>query len=407
MQRIGIVAEYNPFHNGHLYQIGEIRKRFGSETFIGVVTSGNFVQRGEFSYMDKWEKTKAALDSGVDLVVEMPLYYSIQNAEIFARMSTRILEKLGMDFQVFGAEEENREVLEEVLKIQSHREYGQRLMEYMKKGNSYSTSQREVLSLYGLKDIVRSNNILALEYMRTMKNYKLKIKPYIIKREVSEYNEKKIEKQRKKIASATFIRNILENDNGGDAVKAIKDFVPKFSYNILEEKVKIDSERGISSKKLKEESFRFFKYKLLMETKKEIIKIYDLTEEIYARIYREIKKSDTYEIFLTEVKSRNFSNKRIERIVLNILLGITEEVMDFELDYIRILGFNKKGREYLKALKLLSKDKENKNKVSETDEVSEEKIYVNWKDIEKNVESKKSKDRKKWLLNKGAAYRYK
>jgi len=97
--------------------------------------------------------------------------------------------------------------------------------------------------------------------------------------------------------------------------------------------------------------FKFLKYKLLMETKKEIIKIYDMNDEIYARIYRGVSKSNTYEVFLKEVKSRNFSIKRIERIVLNILLNITKEAVDFELDYIRVLGFNQRGQEYLRQLK--------------------------------------------------------
>ncbi len=396
MKKIGIVVEYNPFHNGHLYQIEEIRHKYGKDAFIAVVMSGDFVQRGQISYMDKWEKTETALKSGIDLVVELPLYYSIQNAEIFAKMSTRILEKLGLEIQVFGAEEDDRKVMDRIIRLQAQEEYIEKLKMYIKKGNSYSASQRKVLAEYGYEDIVKSNNILALEYMRAIYSDNMKIEPYIIKREISEYNEKEIDCGRKKIASATFIRNYLENRRG--TLSEIRGFLPEISYRIIEKKQMEAEKMEIKSITATEGIFKLLKYKLLMETKKEIIKIYDITEEIYARIYREIKKSDTYKIFLTEVKSRNFSNKRIERIVLNILLGITEEVMDFELDYIRILGFNKKGREYLKDLKLLSKDKENKNKVSETDEVSEEKIYVNWKDIEKNVESKKVKIEKNGFL---------
>ena len=106
MLKIGIVAEYNPFHNGHLYQIRKIKEIFGEDVLIVVVISGDFVQRGEISFLDKWEKTQLSLGCGVDLVVELPLYYSIQNAEIFSRMATRILDYLGIDIQVFGAEEE-------------------------------------------------------------------------------------------------------------------------------------------------------------------------------------------------------------------------------------------------------------------------------------------------------------
>ncbi|MBF4806882.1 MAG: nucleotidyltransferase family protein, partial [Pseudoleptotrichia goodfellowii] len=104
--RIGIVAEYNPFHNGHLYQIKKIKEIFGRDIFLVVIISGDFVQRGELSFLNKWEKTEIALENGVDLVVELPLYCSVQNAEIFSRTATEILDYLEVDMQVFGAEEE-------------------------------------------------------------------------------------------------------------------------------------------------------------------------------------------------------------------------------------------------------------------------------------------------------------
>ena len=182
--KIGIVAEYNPFHNGHLYQIRRIKEISGEDVLVVVVISGDFVQRGEISFLDKWEKTQVNLECGVDLVVELPLYYSIQNAEIFSRMATRILDYLGMDIQVFGAEEEDIEILQKVLELQKRQDYKDKLMEYMKKGNSYSTSQRLALKEYDLDGTVKSNNILAMEYMLEMKNSNLKIKQYIIKRDI-------------------------------------------------------------------------------------------------------------------------------------------------------------------------------------------------------------------------------
>ena len=143
--KIGIVAEYNPFHNGHLYQIRKIKEIFGEDVLVVVVISGDFVQRGEISFLDKWEKTKVSLGYGVDLVVELPLYYSIQNAEIFSRMATKILDYLGIDIQVFGAEEENIEVLQKVPELQKRQDYKDKLMEYMKK--SSMESLKEYLNL--------------------------------------------------------------------------------------------------------------------------------------------------------------------------------------------------------------------------------------------------------------------
>ena len=403
MLKIGIVAEYNPFHNGHLYQIEEIKRRMEKDTLIVAVVSGDFVQRGDFSYFNKWHKTEAALNHGVDMVVELPLYYSVQNAEIFSKMSTKILDYLEMDFQVFGAEEKDIEVLARIIELQEREDYKKNLMELMKKGNSYSTSQKLALSEYGYGDAVKSNNILALEYMRTMKKENLGIKPYIIQREISDYNELEIEKARKSIASATFIRKILVENNVNP--ENVRDFIPEKTYELLKKYYVSENKgnEGLKWKNLKEGMFKFSKYKLLMETKKEIIKIYDMNDEIYARIYRGVSKSNAYEVFLKEVKSRNFSIKRIERIVLNILLNVTKKAVDFKLDYIRILGFNQKGQEYLKQLKKNKKVFNEKSYMTEElgtfkKKENDEKIFVNWKNIEKNVHSEKVKIEKNGFL---------
>ena len=446
MLKIGIVAEYNPFHNGHLYQIRKIKEIFGEDVLIVVVISGDFVQRGEISFLDKWEKTHVSLGCGVDLVVELPLYYSIQNAEIFSRMATKILDYLGIDIQVFGAEEANIEVLQKVLELQKRQDYKDKLMEYMKKGNSYSTSQRLALKEYNLDGIVKSNNILALEYMREIENSNLKIKPYIIKREISEYNEEKVSEDREEFASASFLRNELEKildkfseekfdfekiknsiiekkcsflkdrgvENSKEIVKKnynfekkqnirgkidleslknvkteerifwkleeIQKFLPEKSFDIIFKNLEWKRNNRFSGDKIKEEIFKIVKYKVLTEEKEKIMEIYDITEEIYARIYGTMLNSQKYIEFLKNTKSRNLSNKRVERIILNILLNIKADMMDFEINYVRILGFNKKGQEYLKEIRENNKI-ENFNAENE---FQKKNVFVNWKDIEKS-----------------------
>ena len=446
MLKIGIVAEYNPFHNGHLYQIRKIKEIFGEDVLIVVVISGDFVQRGEISFLDKWEKTHVSLGCGVDLVVELPLYYSIQNAEIFSRMATKILDYLGIDIQVFGAEEENIEVLQKVLELQKRQDYKDKLMEYMKKGNSYSTSQRLALKEYNLDGIVKSNNILALEYMREIENSNLKIKPYIIKREISEYNEENVSEDREEFASASLLRNELEKildkfseekfdfekiknsiiekkcsflkdrrvENSKEIVKKnynfekkqnirekinleslknikteekifwkleeIQKFVPEKSFDIIFKNLEWKINNRINGDKIKEEIFKIMKYKILTEKKEKIMEIYDITEEIYARIYGTMLNSQKYIEFLKNTKSRNLSNKRVERIILNILLNIKADMMDFEINYVRILGFNKKGQEYLKEIRENNKI-ENFNMENN---FQKKNIFVNWKDIEKS-----------------------
>ena len=446
MLKIGIVAEYNPFHNGHLHQIRKIKEIFGEDVLVVVVISGDFVQRGEISLLDKWEKTQVSLGCGVDLVVELPLYYSIQNAEIFSRMATKILDYLGIDIQVFGAEEENIEVLQKVLELQKRQDYKDKLMEYMKKGNSYSTSQRLALKEYNLDGIVKSNNILALEYMREIENSNLKIKPYIIKREISEYNEENVSEDREEFASASFLRNELEKildkfseekfdfekiknsiiekkcsflkdrgvENSKEIVKKnynfekkqnirekidleslknvkteerifwkleeIQKFLPEKSFDIIFKNLEWKINNRFSGDKIKEEIFKIVKYKILTEKKEKIMEIYDITEEIYARIYGTMLNSQKYIEFLKNTKSRNLSNKRLERIILNILLNIKADMMDFEINYVRILGFNKKGQEYLKEIRENNKI-ENFNMENN---FQKKNIFVNWKDIEKS-----------------------
>ena len=461
MLKIGIVAEYNPFHNGHLYQIRKIKEIFGEDVLVVVVISGDFVQRGEISFLDKWEKTYVNLEYGVDLVVELPLYYSIQNAEIFSRMATKILDYLGIDIQVFGAEEENIEVLQKVLELQKRQDYKDKLMKYMKKGNSYSTSQRLALKEYNLDGIVKSNNILALEYMREIENSNLKIKPYIIKREISEYNEEKVSEDREEFASASFLRNELEKildefSKEKFDFEKIKNFIAEKKYNSLKDvrvenskeiikrnynfekkpnikkKVDLDSLKNVkieervflkleeihkflpeksfdiifknlewkinnrfSGDKIKEEIFKIVKYKILTEKKEKIMEIYDITEEIYARIYGTILNSQKYIEFLKNSKSRNLSNKRVERIILNILLNIKAKMMDFEINYVRILGFNKKGQEYLKKIRENNKI-ENFNVENE---FQKKNIFVNWKDIEKSGKFDKKDENTESLEN--------
>ena len=393
MLKIGIVAEYNPFHNGHLYQIRKIREIFGKDVFIAVVGSGDFVQRGEISFLDKWEKTQVNLECGVNLVTELPLYYSIQNAEIFSKMATRILDYLGMDIQVFGAEEENIEVLQKVLDLQKRQDYKDKLMGYMKKGNSYSTSQRLALKEYELDGIVKSNNILALEYMREIEKGNLGIKPFIVKREISEYNEEKVEKEREEFASASFLRNelekILEEFCGDKNLKSkklileklekIQKFVPKKSFEIILENLEFKIKNGINFQKLKEEIFKIVKYKILTEKKEKIMEIYDINCEIYARIYKGAEISKNYREFLENTKSRNLSNRRVERIILNILLNIKAGMMDFEINYVRILGFDKKGQKYLKKIR----ENNNFEDIEGKNDFEKKNIFVNWKDIEK------------------------
>ena len=366
MKKIGIVVEYNPFHNGHLYQIQKIKEKFGKDCFISVVMSGDFVQRGEVSFLNKWEKTKIALENEVDLVVELPVYYAIQNAEIFSKMAVKILDYLGMEIQVFGAENEEIETYTEIINLQKSEEYNRKIQEKIKLGNNYVSAQRKILEEYGYRDFMKSNNILGLEYVRAILHDKLNIKPYIIKREISEYNEEKVEDEREQFVSASFIRKIFDSKDETKLIE-LKKFIPKNIHKFLINKM---YNKNIEYKNIKNEFLKLVKYRMVIDDKKKILEIFDMTEQLYSRIFNTILNSSNYETFLKKIKAKNISLKRI---LLNILLDIRK--VDENIDYIRVLGFNDIGREYLKKLKKEGKDK----------------IFVNWKDIEKSKETCRQK----------------
>ena len=364
MKKIGIVVEYNPFHNGHLYQIQKIKEKFGKDCFISVVMSGDFVQRGEVSFLNKWEKTRIALENEVDLVVELPVYYAIQNAEIFSKMAVKILDYLGMEIQVFGAENDEIKIFEEIIKLQKSDEYNTKIQEKIKNGNRYMIAQKMVLQEFGYEEFIKSNNILGLEYVRAILQDKLNIKPYIIKREISEYNEEKVEIERENFVSASFIRKIFDSKDEKKWME-LKNFIPKNIHKFLINKM---YNKNIEYKKIKDEMFKLIKYRMLIEEKEKILEIFDMTEDLYLRIFNTILITNDYETFSKKIKAKNISLKRIDRILLNILLDIRK--LDENIDYIRVLGFNEIGREYLKKLKKEEKDI----------------IFVNWKDIEKSKE---------------------
>ncbi|CAM3181932.1 nucleotidyltransferase family protein [Streptobacillus ratti] len=344
---VGVVAEFNPFHNGHKYQINEISKQ---EPLIKIgVISGNFVQRGEMSILNKFEKAKIALEEYYDILVELPVYYSIQNADIFCEYSVKILNEMGCNVQVFGVETENFDEIYKINEVQKEEKYHEKLREYIKRGNSYIKAHELVLNEYGFKDVYKSNNILALSYIKSIERNSFDILPCGIKRIGSGYNEVE---SKGNIVSATMIRKNIDSD--------ISNFVPKSCLPYLINK-KIDVDKKI---------FDMFKYVFNVKTKIELMEVYDFNDSMYNRVEKYIKKSTNMKEFLSLYVSRNFTESRIKRVILNTLLHIEKNDinLDRDIEYIRVLGINEKGAKYLKKL-------------------NNPKIFVNWKDIEKNIDS--------------------
>ena len=327
MQKIGIIAEYNPFHNGHLYQIKEIKKKYPDSTIISVVSS-SFTQRGDISLLNKWDKTKIALDNGIDLVIGLPFVYSTQASDIFAEGAVKILNYLGIDTLVFGTERDTIEDLELLADIQiNNKEYQEKVKHYLSIGLNYATSTNKALEDITNVKVDTPNDLLALSYIKQIKLNKYNIKCINIKRTTS-YHGSEIKNN---ISSASNIRKMsADNQN-------IDNLIPFDKKNLY--KVSMNNYLDI------------LKYKVLSEDIN-INKYQTVDEGIEGRIIDNITKVTTYEELIQNIKTKRYTYNKISRMLLHILTSFTkEEASNIDIDYIRVLGFTTKGQEYLSKIK--------------------------------------------------------
>ena len=350
---LGVVAEYNPFHNGHLNHLELSKKLTGSKYTIAVI-NGHFTQRGETSIVNKWEKTKMALKNGIDLVIELPLIYSISSAENFAYGSIKILDSLNIvDTLSFGAEYPDIKTFHEIsdLLVKEPAEYKEELKNNLSNGLSYAKSRENAIIKFVGKnqdyiDILSSpNNILAIEYLKTLKKLDSKIIPYLIKR-TNNYNSQNIQKN---ITSGTSIRNALKENK----IEILQKVMPFNSYKILKENFKNNQLVYISNFE------KMILYKLRELKINEIANLPDVNEGLEYLIKKAANSSSSLDELIEKIKSKRYTRTRIQRILLYALLGITKKDMVISKQispYIRVLGFNENGK------KLLSKiTKENPN----------------------------------------------
>lgn len=337
MNVTGIIVEYNPFHNGHIYHINKAKELTSPDLLISVC-SGNYVQRGEPSIINKFEKTKAALKYGVDLVVELPYIYTIQNATVFGQKSVEILNHLKVNNIVFGSECNN---LEELKNFANHSINIDHLKEELDKGNSYPKS-------YGLlAGSLYPNDILAVSYLKAIKD--TNITPYSIQR-TNDYHDKDL----KEISSALAIRK---------AIKENKDIKAQCSIEIKEPIFMSDM-------------YSYLQRLLLTKSKEELKNIFLVSEGIENLLIKNAYEYNNYGDFLNYSISKRYTRSRINRICLNIMNNITKDEVNNlpPLDYIRVLGFNSKGQEYLKSIK-----DSNIKIVSQFKKISESYKNIEWK----------------------------
>jgi len=347
-KRIGIIAEYNPFHNGHLYQIQKAKELTGADTVIAVM-SGNFTQRGDTSLINKFEKAKIALQNEVDMVIELPTIYSISSAENFALGGIKILNEIGnIDYLVFGIEEENLEKLQAIadVLVNEDDEFKRNIKEELDKGNSYPKAieivLKKVLSSENVENIMQKpNNILAIEYLKALKTTNSKIKPFAIKRKNTMHNDENINEN---YASGTYIRKLFIENNFNE----IKKVVPKYTYERLLEL----KNQGTYVSSINDFSDIVI-YKIRTMTKEEISKIADVNEGLENSIKLASTTCKTIDEIIEKVSTKRYTKTRISRILTYILLDITKSEMEQSKNanqYIRVLGINKKCEGILKKI---------------------------------------------------------
>ena len=318
---LGIIAEYNPFHNGHLYHILK-SKELTKDDYVIAIIGGNFTQRGESSIVDKWTKAEMALAGGADLVIELPSLYSVSSAENFADGAVKILNSLKVvDHLSFGAECQELNKLNIIANVlyEEPKEFKAFLADELSKGVSFPKARENAILSY-LKDfsykniLSEPNNILGIEYLKALKKYRSRIKPVLVPRKSSGHLTLDYTGS---ISSSTSIRNMLKTGNTAN----LKDALTPSSYTILKEEIK---------------------------------KLPDVSEGLENLIKKAALSCNTVDDFVNIVCSKRYTKTRIKRILLYSILGITKKDIDISkkvVPYVRVLGFNDKGKNLVSKIK--------------------------------------------------------
>lgn len=336
-----IISEYNPMHKGHSYQINKIKN--SNDSLVISILGSNFVQRGDLAIMSKSARTKAALSAGADLVIELPVIWSCASAEKFAFGATFIADSMGcINSLNFGSESGNiNELKNAALSIDSY-ETMELTRKLMKTGITFAKARQDaVLDIYGNGTatlLKKPNNILAIEYIRSLNKLKSNIVPETIKRFGAGHDSDVIKDG---FCSASYIRKlIMNNDN------KFYNYLSEDVANIIKEEIKAKAFPA-SIKKLETAIL----YKLRSMSREEILNLPDISEGLQNRIYSAIKTSTSLEELREKIKSKRYTMSRINRIIISAFLGITKEISEYSPQYIRILGFNNNGLKILKEAK--------------------------------------------------------
>lgn len=366
MKVVGIVAEYNPFHNGHAYHIQKAKEITGCEYCI-VVMSGDYTQRGVPAMIDKYSRAKMALLNGADLVIELPVRFAISSAEGFASCAISLLNATGIVTDLcFGSECGNVEKLSKIAKVllDEPEEYKDALKRELKNGHSYPVARNMALQgldlwdFDSLKILSMPNNILGIEYIKALLKTDSKMNPVTIQRKGSNYNDCSLSEL---YSSAMAIRSSIATTNN---LENIFLDVPQNVYSLMKEM------QNISFPIVPDDFSEMLHYKLLSEKDNGFTQYIDVNTDLSDRIAKNIYHYKNYESFCDILKTKNMTYTRISRCLLHILLNLKNS-NNLEPSYLRILGLNTKANDLSKALKekcalpLISKMADSKKQLSE------------------------------------------
>jgi len=359
---LGLIVEYNPFHNGHLYHLNKA-KELAQADYTICVMSGNFIQRGEPAIVNKWARTKMALHNGVDVVIELPFVYAMASAEYFAFGAVKILDSLGIvDCICFGSENGRIEELSAIANVLSSEpdKFKNTLKNELAKGISYPSAREcalleyfdENISSHSVtkETIASSNNILGIEYIKALNKIDSNITPLTIDRINNNYNS---ETMTGGISSATAVRKFIL-ENGFSISDGFIDSMPKKNLEILSEE--FSHGRGPVFAK---DYGNIILGLLRRMTPVQLKEVLYVSEGLENRIIKSVENSGSFEELIQGICTKRFTRTRIQRILFNSLIGISN--LDFEIfnkyggpQYAKLLGFNKRSRHLLSRLKSTS-----------------------------------------------------
>lgn len=339
MKVYGIISEYNPFHNGHIYQIEQTKKETGA-THIVAVMSGNFVQRGEPALLDKFKRAEIAVKNGVDLVIELPVRYSLANAEMFARSGVMMLSALRcVEGISFGAETDDLAALKKCADAVRELSTAENIRPLMQKGMSYPQAIQQLVAYHHgpmISDLLSSpNNILAVEYLKslTLLNAEDKIKPFVVKRTGAEHDGAE---HSDTIASGEAIRRMI--DDGED----ISAFVPALTAEAV-------ANYDDNDLLVWYENFeRILLYRLRVMSPQDLFSTPDIDQGLGNRIFAAAREASSLEDLLDKIKTKAYPMARIKRALFNALLGIKQDDLKIPPLFGRILALNDRGADILK-----------------------------------------------------------